>query len=199
MGAESAFQAFEDELVTLKAKIDEALSQIEVFSAKLAELTSAKRTKEILALFRASYASAILALNLPIVDTKKTRLNSRPNVSGSGGPRAVLAYYSALWRTSLGPHGSYSIPLVIDSPQQLGQDEENLPRMIKYIAKELPDSAQVILGIETPTEESFDQVVQLDEPYHLLNVGDFEEVDSLVQPYVDAMYLALLNVNPAPG
>jgi hypothetical protein len=199
MGAESAFEAFESELLILKAKIDEALSQIEIFSAKLAELTSAKRTKEILTLFRTSYASAILALNLPIVDTKKARLNSRPNVSGSGGPRAVLAYYSALWRTSLGPHGSYSVPLVIDSPQQLGQDEENLPRMIKFIANEMPDSAQVILGIETPTEESFGQIVELNEPYHLLNTNDFEKVDALVQPYVDRMYLALLSANPASG
>jgi hypothetical protein len=197
MGAESAFEAFENELVTLKARIDEALSQIEVFSAKLAELTSAKRTKEILALFRKAYASAILALNLPAVDTKKAKLSSRPNVSGSGGPRAILAYYSALWRTSLGSHGSYSIPLVIDSPQQLGQDEENLPRMIKYIANEMPNSAQVILGIETPTDEAFDQIIELDEPYHLLNANDFEEVDNLVQPYFDAMYSALLNANPA--
>jgi hypothetical protein len=196
MGAETAFEAFEDELVALKAKIDEALSQIEVFSTKLAELTSAERSKEILALFRKSYASAILALNLPAADTSKARLSSRPNVSGSGGPRAILAYYSALWRTSLGPHGSYSIPLVIDSPQQLGQDEENLPRMINYIANKMPDDAQVILGIETPTEESFEQIIELDEPYHLLNEKDFEEVDSFVRPYVDAMYSALLKANP---
>jgi hypothetical protein len=69
--------------------------------------------------------------------------------------------------------------------------------MIKYIANEMPDSAQVILGIETPTEEAFDQIIELDEPYHLLNANDFEEVDNLVQPYVDAMYSALLNANPA--
>ncbi|WP_159005183.1 hypothetical protein [Bradyrhizobium sp. S69] len=199
MGAEAAFEAFEVELAALKTKIDEALSQIEVFSGKLAELTSAKRTKEILSLFRGAYASAIVALNLPAIDTKKVRLGGRPNVSGSGGPRAILAYYSALWRASLGSYGSYSIPLVIDSPQQLGQDEENLPRMIKYIARELPESAQVILGIETPTEESFDQVIELDEPYHFLKVQDFDQVDKLLQPYVASMYSALLNASPGPN
>jgi hypothetical protein len=195
MGAEAAFEAFEDELVSLKKKIDEFLSQIEVFSTRLAELTSSKRSKEILTLFRESYSSAMLALNLPAMDTKDAKLNSRPNVSGSGGPRAILAYYSALWRTSLGPHGSYSVPLVIDSPQQQGQDKENLPRMIKYIANEMPKDAQIILGIETPTKEYFDQVIELDEPYHLLKSEVFEETNNLVGPYLDAMYLALLKPN----
>jgi hypothetical protein len=192
MGAESAFETFEVELVALKTKIDHALSQIETFSARLAELTSATRTKEILSLFRSAYASAIVALNLPAIDTKKVRLGSRPNVSGSGGPRAVLAYYSALWRACLGAYGSYSIPLVIDSPQQLGQDEENLPRMIKYIARDLPESAQVILGIETSTAESFDQVIELDQPYHLLKSEEFDQINSLLQPYIDSMYSVLL-------
>jgi hypothetical protein len=196
MGAETAFEAFEEELAALKSKIDAALSLIETFSTELAELTSADRTKEILTLFRTSYASAILALNLPAVDTSRVRLSSRPNVSGSGGPRTILAYYSALWRASLGAHGSYSIPLVIDSPQQLGQDEENLPRMIRYIANEMPDGAQIILGVETPTDETFDEIIQLNEPYHLLNIEEFEEVDSLLRPYVDLMYSSLLKADP---
>jgi hypothetical protein len=71
--------------------------------------------------------------------------------------------------------------------------------MIGYIAKQMPDGAQIILGIETPTEETFDQTIVLNEPYHLLNGEDFEEVDKLLQPYVDAMYLNLLNTTPNPS
>jgi hypothetical protein len=54
MGAEAAFETFEDELTSLKTKIDASLSQIETFSSQLAELTSAKWTKDILKLFRES-------------------------------------------------------------------------------------------------------------------------------------------------
>ncbi|OYU87323.1 MAG: hypothetical protein CFE29_25285 [Bradyrhizobiaceae bacterium PARB1] len=193
MGAEAAFAMFEKDLDALKGDIDACLIQIDEFDQQLKELTNAKRSKEILKLFRASYAAAMTALSTSAANAEKARLTSKPNVSGSGGPRTILAYYSALWRTCFGQYGSYSVPLVIDSPQQQGQDVENLPRMIRYIAKDMPSGAQVILGVETPTSEKFDQVIELSEPYRLLETKAFAEVDSVVLPYLDKMHLSLLS------
>jgi hypothetical protein len=197
IGAEAAFEAFETELRSLKAQIDQRLSEIDGFTSRLQELTSARRSKEILELFRDSYASAVISLNMPAVNAKGTRLTSRPDVSGSGGPRSLLAYYAALWRTSLGIHGSFSIPLVIDAPQQQGQDEKNLPKIIQFIANDLPKDAQIVLGIETKTEEHFDNVIELNDPYHLLQPDEYGAVQQLVDPFLKSMYAALFTENQA--
>ncbi|MFL0690711.1 MAG: hypothetical protein ACJLUP_00805 [Agrobacterium tumefaciens] len=192
MGAETALVAFDAELEDLKTKIDGLLSEIDALDEKLDDLTNPERTKQILELFRTSYLEALTALNMPVVDTKRMKLTSRPDLSGSGGPRSILAYYVALWRTSLGEHGGYSVPAVIDSPQQQGQDSTNLPIMIEYIATKLPADMQVILAVETPTTFKFDKVVNLDEPYRLLTDSDFPTVSSFVRPFLDKMHTGLM-------
>jgi hypothetical protein len=93
---------------------------------------------------------------------------------------------------ALSDSGSISVPLVIDAPQQQGQDEENLPRIIKYIATALPAGAQILLGTERHTDERFETVIELDEPYQLLQAGEYESVAAFATPFVDAMYEALV-------
>lgn len=193
MGAEVAFTAFEDELTELKSQIDRCLGEIDNFEAMLNELTSQRRSKEILKIFRDSYASARVKLNLPPVETKNLRLTSRPNLSGSGGPRSILAYYTAIWATTSGKYGSFIVPLVIDSPQQLGQDEKNLPKMIEYVAKFLPENSQVILGIEGSTEEKFDHIIELTSAYKLLQEDQYEQVNGIIQPFLDQMYARIFS------
>lgn len=192
MGAETALIAFDGELRELKTKIDGLLSEIETLQAELDKLTSPERSKEILELFRTSYRDALEELNIPPVDTRRLKLTSRPDLSGSGGPRSILAYYVALWRTSRGEHGGYSVPAVIDSPQQQGQDATNLPIMIEYIATKLPTDMQVILAVETPTTFTFDKVIELREPYRLLIEDEFATVSSFVRPFLDRMHVGLM-------
>jgi hypothetical protein len=192
MGAESAFAAFEAELIELEAKIDPLVIAIDRLTAQLGELTSTKRSRDILSIFRTSYAAALQALNMPPVETKGMKLTSRPKLSGSGGPRSILAYYSALWHTSRSEYGSFSMPAVIDSPQQQGQDATNLPVMIEYIATKLPTDMQVILAVEAPTTFRFDKVIELDEAYHLLKADQYDHVYEFVRPFTDAMYDNLL-------
>ncbi|MGN8118087.1 hypothetical protein [Labrys sp. 22185] len=192
MGAESAFAAFEAELVELEARINPLVIEIDRLTAQLGELTSTRRSKGILTTFRTSYAAALQALNMPPVETKGLKLTSRPKISGSGGPRSVLAYYVALWHTSLSEYGSFSMPAVIDSPQQQGQDATNLPVMIEYIATKLPTDMQVILAVEAPTTFPFDKVIELDEAYHLLRADQYAPVSHFLRPFTDAMYEKLL-------
>lgn len=192
MGAESAFVAFEAELVELEAKINPLVITIDGLIAQLGELTSTKRSKNILSIFRTYYAAALQALNMPPVETKKMKLTSRPKLSGSGGPRSILAYYAALWHTSRSEFGSFYMPALIDSPQQQGQDATNLPVMIEYIATKLPADMQVILAVETPTTFSFDKVIELDEAYHLLKPDQYEQIYKFMRPFTDAMYNSLL-------
>ncbi|QTL02214.1 hypothetical protein J5J86_15580 [Aquabacter sp. L1I39] len=192
MGAESAFAAFDAELVELEAKIDPLVIAIDSLTARLGDLTSTKRSRDILSIFRTSYAAALQSLNMPPVETKGMKLTSRPKLSGSGGPRSILAYYAALWHTSLSEYGSFSMPVVIDSPQQQGQDAENLPVMIEYISKNLPENMQVILAVEAPTTCNFDKVIKFDEAYHLLKADQYSLIYEFMRPFTDSMYEALV-------
>lgn len=189
MGAERAFTAFEQERAVLEKELGERLLTQERLSAEMDKLTDRARSKEILKTFREAYSSALIALNLPATDTSKARLNSRPEISGSGGPRSVLAYYAALWAACYGPLGSFQVPIVIDSPNQQGQDDINLPKIIQFICEQLPKQAQLILGSEMDADHAFDQKFELSDQYRLLNEASFDEVDAALGPLATLMYL----------
>jgi hypothetical protein len=189
MGAERAFTAFEQERAVIEKELGERLLMQERLSAEMDKLTDRARSKEILKTFRDAYSSALIALNLPATDTSKVRLNSRPEISGSGGPRSVLAYYAALWAACYGPMGSFQVPLVVDSPNQQGQDDINLAKIVQFICEQLPKQAQLILGSEMDTDHAFDQKFELSDQYRLLNQASFDEVDAALGPLVTLMYL----------
>jgi hypothetical protein len=191
MGAETAFRAFEDEKAVLLSEIEQLLGAIDSLEERLSELRSPKRSKPILASFRDYYRSARAALNLQAVDVSRMRLTSRPNLSGSGGPRSILAYYAALWRTCHAEEAPYSVPVVIDSPNQQGQDDVNLPAVLKFIAQDLPPNTQLLVGLETMPDYTFDNVVELEEPYSLLRTADEPAVRERLMPLVEVMYRGL--------
>lgn len=191
LGAEQAFQAFEEQRSILDEEIAIHSEAVGALNAEMEKLTDKKRSGAILKQYRQAYAAALFDLNLP--DSGKTRLTltSRPSDSGSGGPRSILAYYAALWDVCCGKTGSFMIPLVIDSPNQQGQDDINLPKVIKFISEKLPASAQLILGSEIDTAEPFDKKIVLDSPYKLLDEQFFDEADAEVGPLETLMYLGL--------
>ncbi len=189
MGAEKAFRAFEDERVMLEAEMAGHLLEHERVTEAMNKLTDRKRSTEILKIFRTAYSTALVELSLPMTETGKARLTSRPNLSGSGGPRSVLAYYAALWAACYGEKGSFRIPLVVDSPNQQGQDHINLPKVISFLSGKLPPGAQLILASEIDTDLPFDQKIELTEQYKVLSESDFDEAEATLGPLVSAMYL----------
>jgi hypothetical protein len=195
LGAESAFSAFQEERRQIQAAIDAAVLSVDALENKMNELRSIRRTKAILADFREHYAASRIALQLHSVPTKSMQLASRPSLSGSGGPRSILAYYAAIWRTVQGKSGTYDIPVVIDSPNQQAQDDFNLPAVLRFIAKELPAGMQLIVGLETPTNFSFDREEILTEKYKMLTERDWASTLALVEPLLKKMYDAY----PAAG
>ncbi|MBU0752325.1 MAG: hypothetical protein KJ787_13715 [Gammaproteobacteria bacterium] len=189
MGAEKAFRAFEDERVILETEMSGHLLEHERMTEAMSKLTDRNRSKEILKIFREAYSAALVELSLPMTDTGKAKLTSRPNLSGSGGPRSVLAYYAALWAACYGEKGSFRIPLVVDSPNQQGQDHINLPKVISFLSGRLPRGAQLILGSEIDTDIPFDRKIELTEQYKMLSESDFDEAEVALGPLVSAMYL----------
>jgi predicted nucleic acid-binding Zn-ribbon protein len=188
IGAEQAFSAFEAEYGALKQQIEDLLGKSYELDSRLKALTDRSISKDILKSFRSWYSSALVSLNLPPVDMSRIKLTSRPQLSGSGGPRQMLAYYSALWNAALGKYGSFSVPLVIDAPNQQGQDDINLPAILSFIGTKLPGKAQVIIGSEIQTNHQFDQVISLEEPYAFLQGSAFDEVSGKLESLERRMF-----------
>ena len=191
IGAENAFKVFEEERALIKRTIDEEVVKVSEINLDIKQLTDRSKSKEILTAFRNAYELSLIGLNLPSIDTDKLKLTSRPDLSGSGGPRSVLAYYAALWIVCRGLYASFSIPLVIDSPNQQGQDEINMPVVLGFIADNLPKDSQIILGSEVDTEHVYDNKIVLDKQYSLLLQEEYEAVKSLIDPLSDAMMAKL--------
>lgn len=69
--------------------------------------------------------------------------------TGSTLPRSLLAYQFAVLQVIALNTPATVCPIVIDSPNQQGQDKEHLPQILSFIAKNQPENTQLILGIET--------------------------------------------------
>lgn len=191
MGAERAFQAFQQEGTELSNDINAKLGRIGDLEEILKTFSDRKRSKAILTTFRDAYAAALVSLNVSGIDTANAKLTSRPDISGSAGPRSLLAYYGAIWQTCYSGDGSFAIPLVIDSPNQQGQDIINMPKVLEYLTSHLPNRAQVIVGSETDTDLTFDNKLVLDDPYKILKESEFLAIQSLLDPLVAKMHEAI--------
>lgn len=102
--------------------------------------------------------------------------------TGSTLPRALLAYQFAILSLIFDYSPATVCPIVIDSPNQQGQDEEHLPQMLKFISENQPDNTQLILGLETDLGISFGgkRIDTPAEKYSLLRADQYESVHAEV-------------------
>lgn len=68
--------------------------------------------------------------------------------TGSTLPRALLAYQFAILNLIFRYSPATVCPIVIDSPNQQGQDGKHLPQILQFIADHQPEGTQLILGLE---------------------------------------------------
>lgn len=104
---------------------------------------------------------------------------SKVTDTGSGAPRAYLAYYYSL----LGVINKYSTstfcPIILDSPNQQEQDKKHWDMIKDFIISKQPLNSQLILGTVEFGDRIFDgKIIELDEKYHFLQESDFEEVSN---------------------
>ncbi len=102
--------------------------------------------------------------------------------TGSATPRALLAYqFAILWL--IFEHSPATVcPVVIDSPNQQGQDAVHLPQVLEFISKNQPDGAQLILGIENDLglQLGGKRISTPGEKYSLLQAAQYDSVHAEV-------------------
>lgn len=192
-GAQAAHRAFDIEREQISIELGTWNTELQKVLSRLAELTDKKRSKKIIDEFRSAYVTARRALNVPD-PAGRVSLLSRPNRSGSGGPRLLLAYYAALWKVCNGDQVGFSVPVVIDSPNQQDQDDVNLHVVLEFIADSLPYSMQLIVCVTKDSNASLDKKILFDKKYSMLEQECYDEVETEIGPLYRRMNAALLNV-----
>ena len=198
--SEVVLGAFAKDLDSLKRQ----LTKHEEVSADLKERVSKfdlpERTKEI----NGFYAERIqlFASELGVQDLRedvKKKPDANITASGSALPRSLLAYQFAVLHTAKEKGDANLFPVVVDSPNQQGQDAEHLSPMMNFIVKRTPAGQQLILAVEeSPTGLVFEgSTIELTTPFGLLDASQYEtvsdELKSLVSEVSDGVDVRLKN------
>lgn len=170
-GQYEIYESCKMQLDILQKEIDSYISKIAIIDEQINEKKSQKRAKEI----RESIESycRVLAdkINLPKTFIKLRDFVQVIDRTGSETSRLVYMYQSALYLYNLyRTHSPFNF-YVIDTPNQQGQDVENLGRIFKSLELFLSDDGQVIVGTERETgiENKASNVIKLTEKRRCLN------------------------------
>lgn len=126
------------------------------------------------------------SLDVRLDDKRRPSLSGVNIGRGSEGPRALLAYYYAFLRVAFS-HSSMSFcPIVIDAPNQQGQDKTHMPAMMKLMIKQAPKDCQLIIAAEDQYGLSDDEIETIDvtgEKDHVLRTEQYKHVSEVIRPY----------------
>jgi hypothetical protein len=200
-GIERAFATLDEQKAVLDAKRGETSRQIEDLEVRLSALDNKERARSIREFFNERYSEFATQLEVPLSRrTRKGEVKIKPQQGGSGGPRAVLAYYFAIAHTACKYSSALIPPLVIDSPHQKAQDEINRPLVTEFIFQNRPPSHQLIVCLEEPLPSfvhlgNGGKTVALTVKYGLLDEGEFQHVASVLRPLMDSSVAHLRSNN----
>lgn len=113
------------------------------------------------------------------------------NETGSNQPRALLAYYYSILHIMYRYSSCAFAPIVIDTPNQQGQDITSLKTIIHFIRDELPNSSQLILAIEDLHGIEFknSKIYNLESKYSVLNKIEFSLVNEEIAQYINKSFM----------
>jgi hypothetical protein len=171
-------------LSSLTSKEADLAAQVHKFKDKI-------RQDEIREYFASQVASLSNALNVPTQEQLRgTKPGGRAQAGGSGAPRSILAIHLALLRANARYGDTAMFPFVVDTPQQSGQDFDNLKRMIEIAGESAGQDHQVVLAVETlPMKVSVDafNIIEFDRKYRALDRESYKDVVSRLQEPLSLM------------
>ena len=169
--------AFAKDIDTLKRQLADQEKIATDAKFKVGQFDLPERTKAINDFY--SERMELFASELGVHDLRedvKKRPDAAISASGSALPRSLLAYQFAVLHTAKEKGDAKHFPVVIDSPNQQGQDADHLRQMLSFIVKRTPNDQQLILAVEDkPSNFSFEGgLVELTTPFSLLDPGQYD-------------------------
>ncbi|MBM5573643.1 hypothetical protein [Deefgea sp. CFH1-16] len=201
--------AFAKDLDALKRQLTQQEDAVASLKDKVSQFDSPERTKTINDFY--SERIELFASELEVQDLRedvKKRPDASVSASGSALPRSLLAYQFAILHTAYEKGDSKLFPVVVDSPNQQGQDAGHLTQMLNFIVKRTPEEQQLILAVEDhPNDFSFDgEIILLEKPFNLLESDQYEvacaELGAFlvgIEASIDAMLVRKVDVSSEPS
>ncbi|SFI62857.1 hypothetical protein [Bradyrhizobium sp. Gha] len=147
-GRNAATRTLRDRIGAVETEIGQLVTQMDEKSAEMRKSLDRKRARVIKDFFSTNLVSFAQELDVRIGDDRTASISATPHARGSEGPRGLAAYSYALLHTAHEFGSSAFCPIVIDAPNQQGQDAQHLPAIISFLVKRRPSATQLILGVE---------------------------------------------------
>jgi phage shock protein A len=189
-GRRAAAELFVDQLSELDKQIGEMSSRITEIEDKQETFKDKKRREKIESFYAQLMLRYLHRLDVAAIDhATVSKINGRISDTGSDQPRAVLAYDLALLKTIYEFKGSFTAPMVLDSPNQQDQDEANVAEMIKLIISERPENGQTILATVSMhgVEVEDGSVLEFDQKLTVLKGEEFDTMNNRMHPLFNQM------------
>ncbi len=177
MGQYELYDSCNKQLEIIQEEIDSYVSRIAIIDEKMHEKKSKERSKYIRENIKGYCGALADAINLPRTYIKLNDFVQVINRTGSETPRLVYMYQSALYLYNLNRENSPFNFYVVDTPNQQGQDDENLESIFRSLELFLSAEGQVIVGTERETglEEKAGNIIRLFEKRRCLNSNMYDE------------------------
>ena len=182
-GQYEMYEACGQQLDILEKKVDKITFQIAKLDDEINEMKSKKRSKEIKDKIEGNCRILADKINVPKTFIKLRDFVQVIDHTGSETPRIVYMYQSALYLYNLERTDSPFNFYIIDTPNQQGQDTDNLESIFKSLKLIMSDDGQVIVGTERETgmEDKANNVIRLIEKRRCLSSEKYNEHIELFQ------------------
>lgn len=182
-GRREVIGSSEKEIKNLINLISEKEIKKSGYDKEIKKLESPKRRKSIKEEFEKVYEEVLSKVNINSNYISLRNFVQKIDNTGSERPRTILSYHIALYLYNLSKGENIYNWLVIDTPNQQGQDEENLKNIDSLISSILSENGQVIIGTERETgfEDKANKIIKLTKHKQCLNDEKYIEHHDLVE------------------
>ena len=184
-GRSEARRVLSERLSELDTEAGEAQRLIAGAEERMRETESKLRRQEILTYFADTLSKFASELDVNMPKSKRDVIQGAKFGRGSQGPRGLAAYYYAFLQTA-GQYGSSAFcPIVVDAPNQQGQDKGHLDQIIRFLLTRAPEDAQIIIGTEAISDHHGAKVLDVThKKQQVLREDKYDEVVEYVRPFL---------------
>jgi len=189
-GRNEAQRVLRERLSALDADVGARDRSLKECEARMREVDSPSRKSSINGHFGTKLRNAAEILDVRLPEIASNTLQGVNIGRGSEGPRALAAYYYAFLSTADKFGSSVFCPIVVDAPNQQGQDARHLESILRFLFSNPPQGSQVIVGTETITEGADAHVIDVSwKKDQVLREDSYEEVAKYLNQFLRQLIL----------